>query len=432
MIHADIAGPFIRTSHGYQYALILVDDHTRFKSIHFMRHKSEAHAHIRCFISAFTAHANKRAARPTLIVGTLHSDNAGEFTSRQFTEFLADHCIHSSTCPPHIHQLNRVAEPAIRSDMELARASIVASNAPVSFWDHATLQAVDILNRTTGPPNTNATAYEMLTGDKPRVMSIMPFGCRAFAVKPRPAYSKTRMEPRAWVGMNLGRSRLSPGAYDIWIPSAGKVVTTSDVYFDELSYPWRPTNQIAASLAQRSDGDADQPPGLPASTCDPPSLVSDPALSNASALMPPSREARPRRALLLFSGPIARRDGVAAFLSRFSYPSDSVDNGPAHGGGGEDDLLNDAVYERLLQRCAGGYCSVILASPPCSTFSVSRLFVSLSARDGGPPPVRDRENVMGLPDVPERHTRDEVAEANELIRRSTRLLRAARDSGAEY
>eukprot|EP00965_Chrysotila_dentata_P069669 2301264-Pleurochrysis_carterae.AAC.1 len=112
--------------------------------------------------------------------------------------------------------------------MELARASIVASNAPVSFWDHATQQAVDILNRTTGPPNTNATSYEMLTGDKPRVMSIMPFGCRAFAVKPRPAYSKTKMEPRAWVGINLGRSRHSPGAYDVWVPATGRVVTTSD------------------------------------------------------------------------------------------------------------------------------------------------------------------------------------------------------------
>eukprot|EP00965_Chrysotila_dentata_P022060 730687-Pleurochrysis_carterae.AAC.1 len=60
---------------------MLVDDHTRFKSIYFMRHKSEAPAHIRTCISAFTAHANKRAVRPTRIVGTLHSDNAGEFTS---------------------------------------------------------------------------------------------------------------------------------------------------------------------------------------------------------------------------------------------------------------------------------------------------------------------------------------------------------------
>eukprot|EP00965_Chrysotila_dentata_P095975 3171351-Pleurochrysis_carterae.AAC.1 len=68
----------------------------------------------------------------------------------------------------------------------------------------------------------------MLVGEKPRIMSILPFGCRAFAVKPRPAYSKTRMELRAWIGMNLGRSWQSPGAYNVWVPLANKVVTTSD------------------------------------------------------------------------------------------------------------------------------------------------------------------------------------------------------------
>eukprot|EP00965_Chrysotila_dentata_P094861 3137026-Pleurochrysis_carterae.AAC.1 len=90
--------------------------------------------------------------------------------------------------------------------MELTRAALVASGAPVGFWDHVALHAVDILNRTSGLPNTNASSYELLAGEKPRIMSILPFGCRAFAVKPRLAYLKTRMDPRAWVGMNLGRS----------------------------------------------------------------------------------------------------------------------------------------------------------------------------------------------------------------------------------
>eukprot|EP00965_Chrysotila_dentata_P079719 2629654-Pleurochrysis_carterae.AAC.1 len=59
------------------------------------------------------------------------------------------------------------------------------------------MHAVDVLNRTTTPPNTAQTSYELVTGDKPKVLGIMPFGCKAFAVKPRTALSKTRMEPRA-------------------------------------------------------------------------------------------------------------------------------------------------------------------------------------------------------------------------------------------
>ena len=45
-------------------------------------------------------------------------DNAGEFLSREFKKMLTDKGIHQTTCPPHVHQLNGVAERAIRSLME--------------------------------------------------------------------------------------------------------------------------------------------------------------------------------------------------------------------------------------------------------------------------------------------------------------------------
>eukprot|EP00965_Chrysotila_dentata_P259771 6213675-Pleurochrysis_carterae.AAC.1 len=96
-------------------------------------------------------------------------------------------------------------------------------------------------------------------------MPILPFGCRAFAVKPRVAYNKTRMEPRAWVGINLGRSLTSPGAYNIYVPSVPRVVLTSEVYFDENTYPWRSDSPPHSPpiAAVPADTGSDQPPGLP-------------------------------------------------------------------------------------------------------------------------------------------------------------------------
>eukprot|EP00965_Chrysotila_dentata_P160245 5291813-Pleurochrysis_carterae.AAC.1 len=73
----------------------------------------------------------------------------------------------------------------------------------------------------------------------------------------------------------------------------------------------------------------------------------------------------------------------------------------------------------------------IFASPPCSSFSVSRFFKGESSVDGGPPPVRDRDHVLGLPHVPPTHAR-ELVESNEIIRRTAALLRAAHDAGAEF
>eukprot|EP00965_Chrysotila_dentata_P115873 3830290-Pleurochrysis_carterae.AAC.2 len=85
------------------------------------------------------------------------------------------------------------------------------------------------MNKTTGPPpRLSVSSYEDLTGRKQRIMPIMPFECRAYAVKPRVVFSKTRVGPRAWVGINLGRSLLSSGAYHIWVPEVPRVVTTSD------------------------------------------------------------------------------------------------------------------------------------------------------------------------------------------------------------
>ena len=174
------------------------------------------------------------------MVGSLHTDNAGEFLSRSFEDLLDTNAIDQTTCPPHVHSLNGVAERAIRSIVEHARASMVASGAPVGFWDFAINHAVDVLNRSTGPPVGDVSSYESLTGVKPRVLGIMPFGCRVFSVKPPPAVVKSDWSPRAYAGINLGRSKLSPGSYLSWLPKAGKVVSSSEVYFKEWDFPWRP------------------------------------------------------------------------------------------------------------------------------------------------------------------------------------------------
>eukprot|EP00965_Chrysotila_dentata_P077819 2567213-Pleurochrysis_carterae.AAC.1 len=68
------------------------------------------------------------------------------------------------------------------------------------------------------------------------------------------------MDARAWVGVNLGRSVRSPGAYNIWVPSANCTVITSDVYFDKLLFPGLDSSKSTEAIAQRCDGDQAQPP----------------------------------------------------------------------------------------------------------------------------------------------------------------------------
>eukprot|EP00965_Chrysotila_dentata_P182994 6042889-Pleurochrysis_carterae.AAC.1 len=123
---------------------------------------------------------------------------------------------------------------------------------------------------------------------------------------------------------------------------------------------------------------------------------------------------------------------MSSFLTQHGLTTDCIDNCAKDGGGHAHNILVNSMYERLLQRCADGYYMAVFASPPCLSFSVSRFFNGENSVGGGPPPVRaDRDHVMGLPDVPPAHAR-ELAESNEIIRRTAALLRAAHNAGAEF
>eukprot|EP00965_Chrysotila_dentata_P120734 3993086-Pleurochrysis_carterae.AAC.1 len=64
--------------------------------------------------------------------------------------------------------------------MELTRSNLVACGAPTGFWTYAVAHAVDVLNRTTGPPRSAVSSFEALTGDKSRTITSLrlPGVCR--------------------------------------------------------------------------------------------------------------------------------------------------------------------------------------------------------------------------------------------------------------
>ena len=376
---------------------MLVDDHTRYKFVYFVRRKSEVPNVIRQFVATLKAHLNKGRSEPTHLVGSLHTDNAGEFLSHEFKDFLEENSISQTTCPPHVHSLNGVAERAIRSIVENARSHMVASGAPKSFWPYAFEHATDILNRSTGPAGAHQSSFELLEQVKPKLLPIQPFGCRVVVVKPRHEYSKQQVEAHGSVGINLGRARSITNAFRVWIPSQHRVVTTSEVYFDATFMPWRPLGQqrvgpIAPLPAPSDDRASGLDPAPTPASIDVGDVLSaqttDVSIAFDLATRGATKSAREStKVLLLFSGPHARPDGLSAFLNRFGLSSVQVDSSPQGGGGSTQDLLDDSFFHSLLERVSAGEFCGIFAAPPCSTFSVSRFF-----RKGkhGSPVVRTR------------------------------------------
>lgn len=452
LIHADIVGPFKNSADGRKkWMLVLVDDHSRYKFVYFMRTKAEAPKMVRRFVAKFNAMTSRQSGTPVRVVGSLHSDNAGEFVSRQFQELMDEHSIDHTTSPPHIHQLNGVAERAIRSIMDQVRVDLLASGLGVGHWTYAANHAVDIINRTTGPPDSDKSSYEHVTGERPRVLPIMPLGCRAFVVKPEAFVRKSEIPTRAWKGVNLGRVPSTPGAYYIHVKSTGRVHVTSDIYFAERHFPLRPkgSRHVGPDVPTRAPSGPAQPPGVPPAV---PSSEGDvsPTSTPASEPVPPSpappvtlaeayeraTRGRPRAArasrhvLLLFSGPYDRPDGLAIFLRRLGLEVTMVDNDGLKGDG-RDDLSSDAFYQRLLERATAGEFLAVIAAPPCSTFSISRFMPHRESPDGrGPPVLRTKRYPEGVPEVPAGHSR-ELRIANRLVRRMAYILGAATAAGSE-
>ena len=65
--------------------LVVVDDHSRFKQVYFLRSKSDAMSRVKQFVRSLNAYASRGKSEPVRIVGTLRTDNAaGNFFPASF------------------------------------------------------------------------------------------------------------------------------------------------------------------------------------------------------------------------------------------------------------------------------------------------------------------------------------------------------------
>ena len=135
-----------------------------------------------------------------------------------------------------------------------------------------------------------------------------------------------------------------------------------------------------------------------------------------------------RRVLVLFSGAYRRPDSLASFLHTFGYEAVLVDNDREVGGGKSHDVLDDKFYSRLSDEVRSGHYCAIFAAPPCSTFCIGR---TIGSKSDGPPAVRDRSHIHGLPGL-SRSRRREVTAANAIVARTCALLALGISVGCQF
>jgi len=153
LLHMDLFLP-LRTMSlgGNHYALVIVDDFSRYTWTLFLESKSDA-------FSTFKKLARRLQNTKNNNIGSIKSDHGGEFQHEKFNKFCEKMEILHNFFAPRTPQQNGVVERKNRSFEELARTMLSESSLPKYFWADVVSTSCYVMNRVLIWPILKKTPY---------------------------------------------------------------------------------------------------------------------------------------------------------------------------------------------------------------------------------------------------------------------------------
>ena len=110
-------------------------------------------------------------------IKTLRSDNGGEYTSKEFKDYLKKNGIRHKRTVPKITEQDGVAERMNWTLVETVRAMLSDSKLPKKFWAEILSTASYVQNRSPTNAVKAMTPYEVWKGYKPNDNHLHILGC---------------------------------------------------------------------------------------------------------------------------------------------------------------------------------------------------------------------------------------------------------------
>ena len=137
---------------GAKYFVTFIDDYSRCCAVYFIKEKSEVLDKFKEFQTATNAGSQ---------IECLRSDNGGEYSSREFHEYLHENGIRHEFTVPNSPQQNGVAERMNRTLIESARSMLAHAGLSNEYWAEAVSTAAYVRNRIpTTAIKEKTTTYE--------------------------------------------------------------------------------------------------------------------------------------------------------------------------------------------------------------------------------------------------------------------------------
>lgn len=221
-IHTDVCGPFQESRSGYRYFLLLKDDYTKYRTIYFLRQKSEVSGKLNQFLA--------EAETVGHTVKELLCDNGKEFDNKDVRTILQKKGITQRFIMPYTPEQNGSSERENRTVVETARAMMHAhGNLPQTLWAEMINTACYILNRT-GPTQVQGTSpFELWYSRKPGLKHLRVIGSTCYVHVPK--QQRTKMDRKAIKGVLIGYDH--DDGYRVYCEEENKLYRSRDVIFEE-------------------------------------------------------------------------------------------------------------------------------------------------------------------------------------------------------
>lgn len=244
IVHMDVFGPVDTQSlGGAVYGIVWTDDYSRWRVIKFMKAKSESLSKTKEFLADVSG-----LTKGQYKVRGLHSDNGGEFISREFKRYCKRKGIRQTYTGPRAPQQNGVAERANRIVLDMTRCLRLESGLGKELWGEISSTAVYIVNRIPTVALGGDTPYYRLFGKQATLSHMKVFGCQAYVQEER----RGKLDAKAWRGILVGYDEYNRRCYRVYNPATKAVTRSVHVTFDERVLP-------AAREAERGVRTADVP-----------------------------------------------------------------------------------------------------------------------------------------------------------------------------
>lgn len=221
LIHADLCGPMVKSLGGSSYFLLLKDDYSQYRTIYFLRAKSEVSTKLSAFLQKVEVITGNK-------VKFLRSDNGGEFINNELEQLAESKGITHQKTVPYTPQQNGRAEREMRTIMEAARTMMLGKNLEKPFWAEAVNASVFTINRSGNSPVKGSTPYELWHKKSFDPSQLKIFGSEVFIHVPKE--KRTKLDPKAKKGIFIGNSEEVKGL-KVYLPEDNSTVFARDVVF---------------------------------------------------------------------------------------------------------------------------------------------------------------------------------------------------------